>query len=568
MDAFNDPMVEEVIVMSSAQVGKTTIIENVTGYYIEQDPSPMLLLQPTLDVAKSFSKDRLAPMLRDTPALLGRVRDAKTRDKDNTILHKLFPGGHITMAGANSPASLASRPIRIVLQDEIDRYPLSAGTEGDPGELADKRATTFWNRKKGKFSTPTIKGRSRIETLYNSSDIRKYYVPCPHCQQFFVMKWAQVKWEKGKPEDAVYVCEFCSGAITDLDKMQMIREGEWRAEGQFKGTAGFWINELYSPWVSFGNMAVRFTKANKKRKEGDNEALKVFINTSLAETWAEGTQNLDEGQLINRRENYGPELPNGVMILVAAVDVQVDRLEIEVNGYGFEEENFSIIYKILPGNPSFQQVWLDLDEYLQRTWTHKSGLRIIISACAIDSGYKTDEVYAFVRPRQYRNIHGFNQRIIAIKGAKEATAPIIPAKPSRVGANNRVFLYHVGVNQGKDLLNTRLQLREPGPGYVHFPVEYDEEYFKQLTNEYCKYEKGVRRWIPRTEGARTEALDIKIYSIAALRIGVFKTFNPNWERLLEQHQKRVDQLREGEPEKPVEAMPQGRRVISEGVRRE
>ena len=250
------------------------------------------------------------------------------------------------------------------------------------------------------------------------------------------------------------------------------------------------------------------------------------------------------------------------MILVAAVDVQGDRLEIELNGYGFGEENWSIEYRLLPGDPSFQQVWKDLDEYLQRTWTHKSGLKMIISACAIDSGYKTDEVYAFVRPRQLRNIYGFHQRVLAVKGSKDAIAPIIPTKPSRVGTNKRVFLYNLGVNQGKDLLNTRLQLQEPGPGYIHFPIVYDEEYFKQLTNEYCKYEKGVRRWIPRTENARTEALDIKIYSIAALRIGVFKTFNPNWERVLEQHQKRIEQLQEGLPDKP--AKPQGRRIISEG----
>jgi phage terminase large subunit GpA-like protein len=182
MDAFSDPAVEMVVVMSSAQVGKTEILNNVIGFHVAQDPSPMLVVQPTLDMAQTWSKDRLAPMLRDTPQLQGLVKDPRARDSGNTTLHKIFPGGHITACGANSPSSLASRPVRIVLCDEVDRYPVSAGSEGDPVSLARKRASTFWNRRIGLFSTPTNKGNSRIEAAFEESDKRFYFVPCPHCK--------------------------------------------------------------------------------------------------------------------------------------------------------------------------------------------------------------------------------------------------------------------------------------------------------------------------------------------------------------------------------------------------
>ena len=216
MDAVNDPRTEMVVIMSSAQVGKTEIINNIIGYNVHLDPSPILLLQPTLEMAEAWSKDRFAPMLRDTYVLKGLVKDPRTRDSGNTLLHKRFPGGHITMAGANSPASLASRPIRLVLCDEVDRYPVSAGTEGDPVSLAKKRTTTFWNRKILLTSTPTIKGASRIESAFEQSDQRRFYVPCPQCGEKQTLKWQQVKWEQGdpkdgdekhKPETAAYICE-------------------------------------------------------------------------------------------------------------------------------------------------------------------------------------------------------------------------------------------------------------------------------------------------------------------------------------------------------------------------
>src|SRR3990172_8165713 len=278
LDAFSDPLVEEVVVMSSSQVGKTEILNNVVGYYIDQDPCPILIVQPRVEDAETWSKDRLAPMLRDTPCLRGLVKDPKTKDSGNTIRMKEFPGGRIAIGGANSPAGLAARPVRVVLLDEVDRFPASAGTEGDPVRLAIKRSQTFWNRKIGKFSTPTVKGASRVEAEWEESDQRRYHVPCPVCPGLQILRWGQVKWgkdEKGKPSGVHYECEHCQAKIEERDKLRMVRNGRWIAgKPEIKRKAGVHLNELYSPWSSWQAMVERFYE-DKKRPE----TLKTFVNT-------------------------------------------------------------------------------------------------------------------------------------------------------------------------------------------------------------------------------------------------------------------------------------------------
>ncbi|WP_417905277.1 phage terminase large subunit family protein [Candidatus Tisiphia endosymbiont of Micropterix aruncella] len=254
MDAVNDPKIEMIVVMSSAQVGKTEVINNIVGYHIHQDPAPMLIVQPTEKLAESWSTDRLTPMLRDSEVFKNLVKDPKSRDSGNKILYKRFPGGHITMAGSNSPSSLASRPVRIVLCDEVDRYPASSGSEGDPVNLAKKRATTFWNRKIILTSTPTIKYFSRIELAYLQSDQRRYYVPCKLCGEYQTLKWSQVRWPKDKPEEAHYVCEVNGCILHDNDKMSMLQRGKWisEAQGESNNIAGFHLSEIYSPYVNSG----------------------------------------------------------------------------------------------------------------------------------------------------------------------------------------------------------------------------------------------------------------------------------------------------------------------------
>lgn len=521
MDAIGDASVEAVVVMSSAQIGKTEIINNVVGYHIHLDPSPILLLQPTLEMAEAWSKDRFAPMLRDTECLRGLVKDPRSRDSGNTLLHKRFPGGHITMAGANSPSSLASRPIRLVLCDEVDRYPVSAGTEGDPVNLAKKRSTTFWNRKLVLTSTPTIKGASRIEAAFEQSDQRYYHVPCPHCGEQQALHWQQIKWESDengyRPDTAHYVCVQCNEKIYDSDKPLMLARGEWVASAPFNGTAGFHINELYSPWVTWPQMVAEFLKAKKLP-----ETLKTWVNTSLGETWEESGESIEADALLSRKESWGDDAPEPVVLVTAGVDVQGDRLEIEVKGWGLGEECWSLDYRIFYGDPAQGTVWQELDQYLLAPIRSKLGVQLNIACVCIDSGgHHTQAVYEFCASRAVRGV-------FAVKGINQTAKPLV-GRPSK---NNRykLRLYPIGTDTAKEVIYSRLRITEPGAGYCHFPVTRDREYFLQLTAEkqVTRFTKGAarREWIKTR--ARNEVLDCTVYALAA-----FKLLSPNLAKLAE-----------------------------------
>ena len=518
MDAVSDPAVEDIVIMSSAQVGKTEIVNNIVGYFIDQDPAPILLLQPTIQMGEAWSKDRLAPMIRDTAVLADKIQLNNRRNSANTLLHKAFPGGHITIAGANSPASLASRPIRVVLGDEVDRYPASAGTEGDPVNLAKKRTTTFWNRKKVWTSTPTVKGASRIEIEYEQSDQRRYFVPCPDCDHYQHLKWGQVKWvtdEDGthQTDTAGYCCEECGSLWNDGQRLAAIAKGEWRATAPFNGRAGFHLNELYSPWVPMGKVVRAFLEA-----KGNPETLKTWVNTSLGETWEEAGENIDKGNLYARRESY-TKVPDGGLLLTAGVDIQRDRIELEVVAWGEGEESWSVDYLILPGDTSRPEVWQELDDCLQATYTHESGTELHITAVGIDSGDQTTTVYGFVKPRSYR-------RIFALKGIAGPGRPVVKVSRRQKGRATRdVDLYQVGVDDAKGIIYARLKIEEPGPGYCHFPLDRDEEYFDQLTAEklVTKFRKGFPHKEWQKVRARNEALDCRVYAFAALKI-----LNPVW----------------------------------------
>lgn len=530
MDAVNKPGVSEVVYMTSSQIGKTEIINNIIGYFMHQDPSPLLLIQPTLDMAETWSKDRLAPMIRDTDELAELLGDPRSRNSNNTLLHKKFVGGHITMAGANSPASLASRPIRIVLLDEEDRYPHSAGTEGDPGSLAYKRTTTFWNRLLVSASTPTNEGESKIAARYEQSDQQKYYVPCPECGAFQVLSWAQVKFEKRQPETTHYECEHCKAKLQESDKIWMLARGEWRAEAAFNGIAGFHISELYSPWVKWSEMVVNFFKAKRLP-----ETLKVWVNTSLGETWKEATEGIDPSGLLGRKENWGRISPEGVVVITAGVDVQDDRLETEVIGWGLAQESWSLQYHVLHGDPAQPKVWEDLDKVLQQMVTTTDGRTLAISCACVDTGgHHTQKVYEYCKNREH-------QRVYAIKGASQIGKPLV----SKFSRNNklRVKLFGIGTDTAKQMIYSRLKIHQPGAGYCHFPADYPEEYFRQLTAEriQTKFINGhpTRIWV-MPKGRRNEALDCRVYGLAALHI-----LNPNLDALAkEQERERLKQKQE------------------------
>lgn len=515
MDAANDPSVHTITWMSSSQVGKTEVLLNVIGYFVQHDPSPILVLQPTQKpMAESFSKDRIMPMFRDSPALTGLI-EQKGRTSGNTILHKSFPGGHLTIGGANSPSGLASRPIRIVLADEIDRYPASAGAEGDPLSLAEARTQTFWNRKIVRTSTPTVDGMSRIADAFAEGDRRYFEVPCPHCGGQQRLVWSQIifdKLEDGSPDlDSVhYECNRCKAPIEEVEKRGMLLRGQWVATAPFRGHASFHSSALYSPWLSWKQIVRQWHEAR-----GDHERMKVWTNTVLGETWREEAREVDYIPLMNMRETY--QVPDDVLVVVASVDVQDDRLECLAVGYGVNEQSWRLEHRVIPGDTTLASVWDDLRGWLSTArWTRDDGTVLTLAACGIDSGHQTKMVYEFcARTRG---------RIFCLKGVA-GEKPI--ASPPAHGSKAPIALYTVGVDAAKDVLFARLANPQT-PARLHFSMECTEEFFLQLTAEKAVLKKrrgfDYREWVKIRP--RNEALDLYVYSLATLYI-----LNPVWPAL-------------------------------------
>lgn len=537
MDVFNDPNIERVVWQKSAQVGATEILNNVIGYYIHMQPSPILVMQPTLQMAQAYSKEKLSNMLRDTPVLRERINEPKSKDSSNTVLSKKFVGGTtLNMVGSNSAASVASRSIRILCIDEVDRMEASVGSEGDPVLLASKRTQTFFNKKIYLCSTPTVKGISRIEAAFEESDQRYYYVPCPECNHKQTLKWSNVVWEENKPETAIYTCE--NGCVIDESKKYwMLKNGEWKATRETKKVAGFHLNELYSVFSTWGSMAENFLEAKKQP-----EMLKTFINTSLAETWEPEPEEAVEAEgLMARRESYDMEtIPDEALVLTCGADIQKNRIEAQVVAYSHDYEMWVVDYKIIYGNTGQIQVWNDFDKYLQTKFSTHSGRNMTIACTTIDSGFQTQMVYAFTKNKKGR-------RIFAIKGQSQSGKSVV-GKPTKVGKENST-LYPVGSDTAKEVIYSRLA-SEYGYSTLHFPSTVDEEYFKQLTAEqrFVKFVKGRKTLYWKQIRERNEALDTICYSLAACYI-----LNPNFnlieQRLLTGNAPEPDKNR-ADPNKP------------------
>ena len=508
---------ERTVFVKPSQIGGSEALLNLLGLVIHLAPGPALLVQPTVELAARFSKQRVTSLIQTTPELRDRICRTETRAADNTIQTKSFPGGYAAFCGANSAAGLRSMPARYIILDEVDAYPASAMgaagaeggsvAEGDPCDLAIARSETFANRKICMISTPTVKGVSRIAAAYKESDKRQYWVPCPHCQGFQTLKWSGVEWPQGKPAEAFYKCELCNGKIEDRHKPAMLERGEWRAESPGEGrAAGFHINALASPWTTWPKLAANFIRASKSP-----ERLRVFINTVLAESWEEPhSEKLDVELLLSRREPFGATLPAGVALLTAGVDVQTDRLEVGVFGWGRDEECWQIQYNIIRGDPMRPEVWRDLDRILTSEFTHEFGAKLLISACCVDSGYATAAVYQFTRDRLRR-------RVYAIKG-QAGRHPVWPRRAGRGKDKSPMFI--VGVDPCKDWIASHLRILDPGPGFMHFPMTADRSFFEQLTSETVRvrYSKGfaVREWF-KAPGVRNEVLDVACYNFAALQ---------------------------------------------------
>lgn len=526
---------EEVVFMKGAQVGGTECGNNWIGYVIDQAPGPMLVVQPTVEMAKRWSKGRLAPLINDTPCLHGKVKDPRSRDSGNTVQSKEFPGGIIVITGANSAVGLRSMPVRYLFMDEIDAYPLDVSGEGDPISLAIRRTSTFARRKILKVSTPTIEGLSRVDRDFQNSDQRYFWVPCPECNGYQVLRWLQIKFDNNDPATTRYECEHCSYGIKNFQKNWMLERGEWRAKNpEVTKTTGFHLSSLYSPvgWFSWNDAVERFLVA-----KDNEELLKVWINTVLGEPWIDKGEAPDWERLFERAEDYKIGIvPEGGLFLTAGADVQKDRIEVEIVAWGKDRQSWSVEYKVFYGDPARAAVWKELSELLQGSFTHASGIEMPILMTAVDSGYATQEVYNWVRKAQ---------RAIAVKGVERAIVPL--GSPSRVDLNTQgkrlrkgAKVWPVGVSILKSEFYHCLKLTcdENGGfpnGYCHFP-KYDPEYFKQLTAEQLvtRMVKGYakRQWQKTRE--RNESLDCRIYArAAAIALGVDQWPESKWRKISE-----------------------------------
>jgi phage terminase large subunit GpA-like protein len=548
MDAISDASVETVVVMSSAQTGKTETQLCCVGYHIDQDPAPIMVVMPTERDAETWSKDRFSPMARDTPCLQDKIANPKSRDGNNKILHKRFPGGHLTIVGANAPSGLASRPIRLLLCDEVDRYPFSAGAEGDPVNLAKKRTVTFWNRKIVLVSTPTNKGASRIEAAFEESDQRRFWVPCPECGHEQILTWGQVKWDKEdncshKPETARYHCAECDAAWTDETRWSAISKGRWIAEAPFNGTAGFHLNEIYSPWVRLEAMAKAFLSA----RAGGDETMKTFVNTSLGETWMESGEAPDWQRLQGLKQDWPTgTVPKAGLFLTAGADVQKDRIELDVWAWGRGLQSWLIDHIVIEGGPGDPACWQRLSTLLGRTWRHASGTDMTIAKLAIDTGYETSAVYGWARQVGFgqvapvKGLEGFN-RASPVTGPTFVDATI-GGKRLRRGAR----LWSVATSTFKAETYRFLRQDRPTPeeitngasippGTVHLPNWADSEWLKQLTAEQLvtvKNKRGFAKLEWQKLRERNEALDCRVYARAAAWIaGADRWSDARWQEL-------------------------------------
>lgn len=548
MEAISDAGVESVVIMSSSQVGKTEMLNNSVAYHIDQDPAPIMVVMPTERDAETWSKDRFSPMARDTPCLTGKIADPKSRDGNNKILHKRFPGGHLTIVGANAPSGLASRPIRLLMCDEVDRYPFSAGAEGDPVNLAKKRTVTFWNRKIVLVSTPTNRGASRIEAAYEESDQRQYHVPCPECGEPQVLVWGQVKWDKTtggahRPETAKYHCIQCNAAWTDETRWAAIGKGHWQAREPFTGIAGFHLNEIYSPWVRLEAMAKAFLSA----RAGGDDTMKTFINTSLGETWVESGEAPDWQRLLDRKEDWAAgTVPANALFLTAGADVQKDRIEVDVWAWGRGLESWLIDHIVIEGGPGSEACWNGLTDLLGRTWQHANGSQMTIARLAIDTGYETPAVYGWARKVGFgqvapvKGVEGFN-RASPVSGPTFVDATIA-GKRLRRGAR----LWTVAVSTFKSETYRFLRLERPTPeelaagtdyppGTLHLPNWIDSEWLKQLVAEQLvtvRNKRGFARLEWQKLRERNEALDCRVYARAAAWIlGADRWSEKQWDEL-------------------------------------
>lgn len=537
LDSFTDPLIEHIVVVAASQVGKSETINNMVGYCIDQDPGPILLIQPTIDDVKRYSEMRIAPMIRETRCLKRKVADPKSRDAANTKRQKSFPGGVLVMTGSNVAHDLSSMPIRYVFGDERDRWATSAGSEGDPWELAVARTRTFYNKKMVEVSTPTVKGASAIENSYNLGTMERWKTQCPHCGEYVALTFDNIRFEYDAAENGdkkifhiseiFYVCPECGG-ISDEHTMKS-QPAKWVATvpeaRKHHKTRSFWLTAWVSPWATWESIILQFLQAGT-----DSAKLQVVYNTQFGELWEERGDMASEDDVMARREVYEAEVPDGVLLLTCGVDTQDDRLEYEVVGHRRYGETWGIKKGVILGRPDTEEVWQRLDEVLSHKYKFKSGVSLQISLTFIDEGgHFTQEVRQHCLARQY-------DHVFAIKGANRPDIPYTaPPKKQKIVVNGKVigqvWVYEIGVNAGKQKIVDNLRVQSPGANYCHFPLrdDYGKQFFKQLMSEHLAYVPKLKhpwQWQKIPGHERNEAFDIRNYNLAACEI-----LSPDWDAI-------------------------------------
>ena len=533
MDAFTQPGIYEIVIMASAQVGKSEIELNMMGRAMDNDPGPMLYVQPTDKVAEDYSKRRIAPMIAACPTLRDKVYKAKGRDAANTITMKTFPGGSLAIIGANSPSDLASKPVRYIFLDEIDRFPPSAGTEGDPIELAERRTETYrHNRKIVKTSTPTIKGVSKIEKAYMKGTQEEWHTECPHCHQFSFIRFDDIKFDKEKFKDengeinyivrnARWQCPICKREAPEYQVKRFPAKWVVKNERALEnGVRSFRLNAFMSPWSDWNEIALAFLQA-----KDDPEKLKVFHNTMLGESWEMRDRSGAPEKLYARREHYNAEVPSGVLVLTMGMDTQDNRLEYEVVGWDRHEQSWGIARGVIPGRADSPGVWEEVDALLDREWKMQNGMAMRILATFIDSGgHFTQDIYRECARRS-------NRRIWPVKGEGGEGKLYVRQMKSGTGYKG-AYGFMIGVDAGKEAILYATGIEQPGPKYMHFPIDYrcgyDLEYFRGLLSEkqviHRRGGQNVIVWEKTYE--RNEPLDMRDYALAAYRY-----FNWNFDKI-------------------------------------
>ena len=585
----------KVVFMKPVQIGGTQVAVNWVGYTMDRSPTAMLFYEPTIDMAKRLTKEKIDPIIDATPALRSKVKEAKSRDSGNTTYRKEYLGGFLNVLWANSASSSRSTSAPRIVADEVDEYEQDVGDQGHPCDLIEKRAAAYARYKIFELSTPTLEEISRIERDYQLGSQGRYHVPCPHCGHLQPLVWERLIYTFDgvkRPEEAAYQCAACDQLITENYKSWMMdnARAKWvhAYPERVEELASFHLNLLYQPagWAyPWSRLAKEYIEAYDKMKAGDVRAMKTFRNTILAQTWKEKIDKLEHQSLYDRREVYEADLPRGVVVLIASVDVQDDRLEAVIKGWGAGEQSWSIEYQIFRGSPSLPTVWMELTEWLLQPRAHADGVTLHVEAVGIDTGgHHTKEAYRFVEKHR--------GEAFALKGSSEAGAPEIPKREPKKHKSFRLRLYQLGTIALKDTIFARVKLEEPGPGFMHFPRRdgYDQDYFEGLTSEVKKPKYKPRSHVQvgysyEKTRDRNEPLDLEVYNLATLLLWLQKRkttlerLTEAWAQIIERAKVKplplpgLTEPNEGVPGVTTPPLPAvtliqprpGRRVLSSGV---